>query len=119
MNKQTERKIMKKVIAATAIALGMSTTANAVETSRAADGLWALGQMSMVCSATEVVMNDAWFEMVPELRAEIGEDYQPSAHAQKVSKEWVMKAMFSPREYCDGGSWVTAQNALMQYKINQ
>lgn len=109
---------MKKAIAVTAIALGLSTTANAVEQSRDADGIWALGQVSMACSATDVVMSDSWFEMVPMLRAEIGEDYQPSARARKVSEDWVMKAMLSPRDVCDTGSYFTAQNALMTYKVN-
>ena len=110
---------MKKVIAATAIALGMSTTANAIDQSSEADRIWMFSKISMLCSATDVVLKDYWFEMAKEMQAEVGVDYKPLPISESMAKKFIMRVAYSPSAACGGDQFAVTQNLLMEYRINQ
>ena len=109
---------MKKVIAATAIALGMSTTANAIEQSSEADRIWTFSRVSMLCSATDVVLTDAWFKQAKDMQAEVGLDYKPRPISEDLVKGFMMEVATSPRTTCGAENFIATQNLLMYFRIN-
>jgi len=110
---------MKKVIAATAIALGMSTTANAIDQSSEADRIWLFSEVSMLCSATDVVLNDEWFELRGDMESEIGADYEPNPTVQGLMKGFLMEVVMSPKTTCGPDNFLAAHELLTDFKINQ
>jgi hypothetical protein len=119
MNKEMRKEMkMKKVIAATAIALGMSTTANAIEQSSEADRIWTFSRVSLLCSATDVVLTDAWFEMAKDLQAEIGQDYKPRPVSEDLVKRFMMEVVTSPRTTCGADNFFATNKLLLNFRIN-
>jgi len=86
---------MKKVILASAIALGLSANVNAEVIEK--DTVWVISQVAMVCSAVGLgAMSDDYFEMVGTINDIIGRDYEVDPYVKSLASKHTKRAMFDP-----------------------
>ena len=86
---------MKKLVLASVAVLGFSVNVNAAPVEE--DTLWAVGQVSMVCSAHDLgSLADEYFDIVGEIDDLIGDDYEPNPGTRVIAEQHTVRAMLNP-----------------------